>query len=63
MVYIVVIATPGFDDFATEYVYNNKIKAYTIAKQYVNCHGNEISVKIYSALNEYTNKRQLIKTY
>ena len=63
MVYIVVIATPGIKDSDTEYIYNNKIKAFTVAKQYVSCHGCELDIKVYDAINEYTNKRHLLKQY
>lgn len=66
MVYIIEIYTPGFDiDMTTAtYIYkNNKIKAFTLAKKYKECHGSEIAVNVYEAQNEYTNKRTLIKRY
>lgn len=66
MVYIIEIYTPGFEiDITTAtYVYNNnKIKAFTIAVQYKKCYADEISVNVYEAYNEYTNKRKLLKHY
>ena len=63
MVYIVVEYTTGYSDYATEIIFNNKIKAYEYCKNMVNCHGDEIELLLYSATNEYTVKRDLIKKY
>lgn len=66
MVYIIEIVATGFtpDITTASYIYsNNKIKAFTIANQYKRCHADEITINVYSALNEYTIKRQLLKTY
>ena len=66
MVYIIELYNPNIEiDITTaSYIYtNNKIKAYTIASNYARCHGGDIGINVYEALNEYTNKRKLIKQY
>lgn len=63
MVYIVVEYPSGYSDYATERVFNNKIKAYEYCKNMANCHGGEIEIELYKAYNEYTVERDLIKKY
>ena len=63
MVYIVIEYPAGHPDFATEIIFNNKIKAYQYCSEVVRCQGSDIDIELYEADNEYTNKRYLIKKY
>ena len=63
MVYIVVYHPTGFKDYATEKIFNNKIKAQQYCINLIRCHADEIKVNLYEAINEYTVKRKLIKSY
>lgn len=65
MTYIIEIYTPGIDidiTTATYLYFDNLDDAIDIATQYKNCHGCDIGINIYSAINEYDAKRQLLKT-
>ena len=62
MVYIVVIYK--LEKYGSEYIYNKKSEAYKVARQYRQCYtNNELHIEVYEAINEYTNKRYLIKRY
>lgn len=63
MVYIVIEYPTGFKDYATEKIFNNKIKAQQYCNDLIKCNSDEIKVNLYEAINEYTNKRKLIKEY
>ena len=64
MIYIIEIYTPGIDidiTTATYLYFDNLDDAIDTATQYKNCHGGDIGINIYSSINEYDDKRQLLK--
>lgn len=64
MIYIIELSNPGIepDSLTASYLYYDSIDdAIDMGEQYKSCHGTDIVVKIYEALNEYTNKRKLIR--
>ena len=63
MVYIVEYYPTGFKEYATEKIFNNKIKAFQYCNELIKCNADEISICLYEAYNEYTVKRKLLKNY
>lgn len=61
MVYIVDISPAGQRDFGKDYVFDSLKEANAFMYEHYSCNAHECDYRLYSAINEFTAKRRLIK--